>query len=282
MMNNSQSVLSPAMTRMLKILSCLPVLMLGQFSAAAENLILVNDEIYRESDVENNPSIINRAMPSPSLVVTKSSRDTFFDIFSNIERFKSDQALWKNTQNGRRTLTDMKYVICPIWLADEANVPANVTSMNSVMQQNKEFYGRMSWNQHEVTWDFLDDVKLVNHSSINDPTLDQVADACKDYMTNVRGKKYPDTHTGLIVAYKPTKSGELSGRGGVGVINYNFTWMSLEFGYKVTRHELGHNYGHPHHFAYSYGWRFSRGFSTDVIDGYDMMSGGKYFNLLVI
>ena len=258
----------------IKTLSCL--LVLSQYFTGAEKFLVVNDEIYLESYVENNPSLVDRATPSTSLVVTKSSRDTFFDIFTKFETYKADQALWTNEQNGRRTLAKMKYVICPIWLSDETNEPANVASMITVMQKNKEFYNRMSWNQHEVTWEFIDDLKLVNYSSSNDPTRGKVADACIDYMTNVRGKTYPDTHTGLIVAYNPTKSGDLSWYGGVAVLNYNITWMSLGFNFEVTRHELGHNYGHPHHSAYSYGWRFLRGFSSDTFDGYDMMSGGKY------
>ena len=45
--------------------------------------------------------------------------------------------------------------------------------------------------------------------------------------------------------------------------------------YILARHEIGHNYGHPHHAQYSYNWRTARGLKTgNGKDGWDMMSGG--------
>ena len=96
------------------------------------------------------------------------------------------------------------------------------------------------------------------------------------------GYVYPTTHTGLIVAYNPTKTGDFSFRGGVAIINGNTIWNSIPFDYSVHRHEVGHNYGHPHHYAYSYAWRNKRDFNTAVNDGYDMMSGGKETHVDVI
>lgn len=55
-------------------------------------------------------------------------------------------------------------------------------------------------------------------------------------------------------------------------------WMSYELTQDVTRHEMGHNYGHPHHLANNYSWRFSRGGNEESgHDGWDMMSGGNHF-----
>jgi hypothetical protein len=276
LLQEAQNMKVAAIGLLIKYISCLIVF--SDLLAVAEQFLVVSDEIYLESYVDDHPLIVDRATSSKSAVITKSSRDTFFDVFSKFETYKTDRALWTSTQRGRRTLTNMKYTICPIWLADETNVPANIANMNAVMQKNKEFYQRMSWNQHEVTWDFLDDLKVVNFTTTSNPTRGNVADACSEYMRTVYGRTYPDTHTGLIVAYNPIKSGDLSWRGGVAVINYNITWMSLGFDFGVTRHELGHNYGHPHHSAYSYDWRFSRGFSSNVLDGFDMMSGGTYID----
>jgi hypothetical protein len=242
--------------------------------AVSNNIVFVDDVGYLESYVYNQ-SIMERATTTETKVFVKTGRDMFYEIFSKFESYKTDRALWTTTQQGRRTLTKMKYLICPVWFADEVEKPADITLMGSIMQRNKEFYERMSWNQHEVTWEFVPDLKFVNLTTTNNPTRDQGSKECLQYI-NTLGKQYPTTQTGLIVAYNPIQAGDYSFRGGVAVINYNITWMSIPFDFSVTRHELGHNYGHPHHSAYSYDWRLTRGMSTNVQDGYDMMSGGKH------
>ena len=52
--------------------------------------------------------------------------------------------------------------------------------------------------------------------------------------------------------------------------------MSIPGGFSVGRHEIGHNYGHPHHLSNSYVWRVDRSKKeTAGYDGFDMMSGGN-------
>lgn len=242
--------------------------------ANSDNLVYINDEVYLESYIEEHPTVVDRSTATTTKVLTKSYQERFFDIYSNYETFKKETAIWTRSQQGRRTLTQMKYVICPVWFADEVNIPANVTKMATVMQLTKEFYNRMSWNQHEITWEFLADLKLVNLTASQNATRNQGSDACLQHMASL-GYVYPDTYTGLIVAYNPTANGDFSFRGGVGIINGKIIWNSLAFDYSVNRHEIGHNYGHPHHYAYSYDWRYKRDFTTAVNDGYDMMSGGN-------
>ena len=253
-------------------LACLP---LGTF-AETDNLVYINDELYHESFFTDYPPIVDRSTATTTKVLAKTNHERFFDILSNYENFKLDKALWNTSQLGRRTFSKMKYVVCPVWLTDESNIPANVTRMNTVMQLTKEFYDRMSWNQHEITWEFLPDLKLTNLFTTQDVTRTQTSDQCSQYLASI-GYTYPESYTGLVVAYNPIKSGELAWKGGVAIVNGNIVWNALPFNYAVHRHEVGHNYGHPHHSAYSYGWRNNilRDFTNTVPDGYDMMSGGK-------
>jgi hypothetical protein len=55
-------------------------------------------------------------------------------------------------------------------------------------------------------------------------------------------------------------------------------WQSFNAGFGVTRHEVGHMYGHPHHIANFYKWRFDVD-SEGVYDGWDMMSGGNGYEI---
>lgn len=244
---------------------------------SSENFVQINDEIYHESYIIEHPTVVDRSTATSTRVLPNSYHERFFDIFSNYETFKKELAVWTRSQQGRRTLTKMKYVICPVWFADEANNPANVSKINTVMQRTKEFYDRMSWNQHEISWEFLADLKLVNFTTIQNATRNQGADACLQYIAT-KGYVYPDTYTGLIVAYNPTPFGDFNFRGGYARINGNIIWNSMDFDYSVNRHEIGHNYGHPHHYSYSYDGRITRGFVTAVNDGFDMMSGGTHIH----
>jgi hypothetical protein len=240
---------------------------------ANDNYVFINDEVYLESYIKEFPTIVDRTTATETKVVVKSTRERFFDIFRTYETYKDKDFLWKLSPQGRQTLSKMRYVICPVWFADENNVPANVTKINDIMERTKVYYERMSWYKNVITWEFLPDLKLVNISASQNATRGQVSTACTEYMTSI-GYIYPITHTGLIVAYNPTIGGDFSFKGGVATINGNTVWNSLNFDIAVNRHELGHNYGHPHHFAYSYDWRFKRGTESPLPDGFDMMSDG--------
>ena len=58
----------------------------------------------------------------------------------------------------------------------------------------------------------------------------------------------------------------------------NMLWMTIPTYFDVTRHELGHNYGHSHHQSNTYEWRFKRGTEEVAYDEFDMMSGGNGYN----
>jgi hypothetical protein len=247
----------------------------------SESYIVVNDEVYLQSAVPDVPNW-GRSSLSETKVLTSSYRDTFFEIFSRSESFKNEPAVWASTEGDRRTLSNMKYLILPIWFNDEPMTPADTTKIAQVMEQTKLYYRDMSWNRHDITWQFLEQVQLVNISRAN-PTLNAVSEAAQKHILAL-GMKFPDTHTGIIISYNVAATGDMNFAGGWGVINGNVTWMSMPPSFSVTRHEIGHNYGHPHHGSNTYNWRIGRGFSTtyNTLDGFDMMSGGTLSLTFVI
>jgi hypothetical protein len=234
--------------------------------------VVVKDEVYLESNISDIPNW-DRSTATETKVLTSSGRDTFFDIFSNFELTKNDNAVWATTHDGRRTLSKMKYLILPVWFNDEAQTPANISRISAVMEKSKIYYNEMSWNRHEISWEFLDQIQLVNISRLS-PTLNDVSIAAQQHIAAL-GKQYPVTHTGIIISYNVAIKGDMNFSGGWGVINGNVTWISMPPSYGVMRHEIGHNYGHPHHGANTYDWRIERGSSTKTYDGWDMMSNGK-------
>jgi hypothetical protein len=241
----------------------------------SESYVVVNDEVYLQSAVPDVPNW-GRSTLTETKVLTASSRDTFFEIFSRCESFKSERSVWASSESGRRTLSNMKYLILPIWFNDEPTTPADTAKIAAVLEQTKAYYRDMSWSRHDITWQFLEQVQLINISRAN-PTLSAVSDAAQKHILTL-GMKFPDTHTGIIITYNVAVAGDMNFAGGWGVINGNVTWMSMPPSFSVTRHEIGHNYGHPHHGSNTYNWRIGRGFSTTVntLDGFDMMSGGTF------
>lgn len=77
---------------------------------------------------------------------------------------------------------------------------------------------------------------------------------------------------GIMLVYHTSQSGPFSGGGGWAGVNGFFVWMSFETDFAVTRHEVGHNFGHPHHMSNSYGYRNSRpDLPSPPYDGFDMV-----------
>jgi len=82
------------------------------------------------------------------------------------------------------------------------------------------------------------------------------------------------------LVYNVADAGVFSGGGGWANVNGNFMWNSYEMYITVVRHEIGHNFGHPHHLSNSYTYRNTRpdmkeGDGFAKYDGFDMMSGGN-------
>jgi hypothetical protein len=57
----------------------------------------------------------------------------------------------------------------------------------------------------------------------------------------------------------------------------NLMQVSYPMDVAVTRHEMGHSYGHEHHLTNRYNWRFDRGSDEFAYDGWDIMSGGNEY-----
>jgi len=78
------------------------------------------------------------------------------------------------------------------------------------------------------------------------PNFGDTADAAKAIIDSL-GYVEDEDYNGINLVYFTAQAGSFSGGGGWANVNGRFMWMSYSLGLAVTRHEIGHNFGHPHH-----------------------------------
>ena len=167
-------------------------------------------------------------------------------------------------------------MVMPIWWNDESQSDQmNLVDSQSVFSDNNQYYKDMSWNKMDVTYEFLSQ-SVLNVSKAS-PSFSDTDTAARDALTSL-GKVQGVDYDGICLIYNVADSGPFSGYGGWASVNGDFMWNSYQLGINVLRHEIGHNFGHPHHRSNSYTYRETRPSMTEGVapyDGWDMMSGGN-------
>jgi len=150
--------------------------------------------------------------------------------------------------NGKPTLKTFKYLVLPIWWSDEdssdSSLTMSPTHIQDIYNQNKQYYDDMSWGKMDVTFQVLPQTVFTISSA--SPTFDATYDAAKAIVDSL-GYVEDEDFNGINLVYFTAKTGVFSGAGGWAEVNGRFMWMSYELALDVTRHEIGHNFGHPHH-----------------------------------
>ena len=223
-----------------------------------------------------------------------------FSRFSPLPRENRDEKVWEviNTMDsykkpplygtmadGRPTLSKFKYVVLPVWWSDmniqDSNFKMDLNQISTILQQNTDYYMDMSFNKMVITYDIKPQQVLTGVSSTNADfgnTEDEALNIVQNTYNYVKGIDYD----GIMLIYFPAQSGTPFQSGGWGTVNSDITitWMSYDLDFSVTRHEVGHNIGHPHHERNSYKYRFTRPQLTEgEYDMFDMMSGGNGYEI---
>lgn len=245
----------------------------------------VNDEEYPESNGKwfnefnaQSKSGNYRKLSSSSYSKKSAARDLFWDIFENRD-FSKDAPLF-TTDGTTLTLSRFKYLVLPIWWSDEPeNCPAtnqDPSSIAPIMNKNIEYYHQMSWNKFDLSYEILPQQKFTVSSE--NPGFGETEDAAFDLLETLGYEQGDGSFDGVILTYSLAQNGPFSGGGGWGNVNGPFTWMSYSIDFSVTRHEIGHNFGHPHHRS-MLGYRKDTSCECDYYDGFDMMSGGNGYDI---
>jgi len=240
--------------------------------------------IIAEANVENYREINKEtAMYEDGPVMTE-NRYKFWENYMKVDDWK-DSDIFKPGPEGRPVLADFKYIILPIWWSDEdENDPEKIMDLSSiedVMYTNYDYYEEMSFDSIQVTFQILNQTKF--SISSENPDFGDTGAAAKAYLDTT-----DNTYDGIILVSHLAQDGPCQGEGGWGNVNANevpFTWMSYRLDFRVTRHQIGRNFGHPRHISMR-GYRECKGEcyreckgDCGLYDGFDMMSGGNDYDI---
>lgn len=242
----------------------------GNYKVVDDMVLIAN------KDNDEDRTLFNQAR---NLAFQPSVDDRQADVWNKIktmEDYKGGRIFTDNNGDGP-TLSNFHYILQPIWWSDQnsadPSLKMDMSNTESVMERNLNYYRDMSWNKMDVTYNILAQQQL-SVSSVNPSWSD--TEAAARALIESQGYIEGVDFDGIILIYYVAQNGPFSGHGGWGNVNGPFTWMSFDTDFAVTRHEIGHNFGHPHHMSNSFGYRDSR---PDVppppYDGFDMMSGGN-------
>jgi len=215
-------------------------------------------------------------------------RKEFFTLYATKDDSKVKQ-IWSQDGGSRPTFTSFHHLVLPVWFGDEdPNDPESqmvASRIKLVLDQNKEYYRKMSFDSVDLTYEILEQKQFPSLNS-RTATLDDSKEKMREHTRSLGYEKGDGSYDGLMLLYNIAKGkGDHSFSGGLANVNADdpFLWMSyalydwetganIDFG--VTRHEFGHNVGHPHHRA----MRYER-LGVTMYDGFDMMSGGNFYDI---
>lgn len=199
-------------------------------------LLLKGDEVY-ESDILEPKSLLSRSVETPTKIMQKPGRESFFEIFATIEDFKDESSVWTGSDSSsRKTLSEMHYLVLPMWWQDESpKAPANLDSVRAVLDATVQYYSDMSFGKHSITYEIL--TQTILGVSKSGSSLNDSAAAARDHIAELGRIEFVD-YTGVILLYNHEVASEPYGFGGWGSVNGNFVWMSLSGKFDVLRHEV--------------------------------------------
>jgi len=208
--------------------------------------------------------------------VMTENRHKFWENYLKVDDWKNSD-IFTTGPEGRPVLANFKYIILPIWWSDEdENNPEKIMDLSTIediMDKNYDYYEEMSFDSIQVTYQILDQTKF--SISSENPDFGDTEAAARAFLDTT-----DYSYDGIILVYHTAQDGPFQGGGGWGNVNayeVPFTWMSYRLDFSVTRHEIGHNFGHPHHISMR-GYRECRG-ECGLYDGFDMMSGGNGYDI---
>jgi len=202
-------------------------------------------------------------------------RNEFWRIFKDMDNQKEGN-VWKSVDS-RPTLTNFHYVVIPMnWndLHSDPDKPQPTTDkIKEIMDYQVTYYNEMSFGKFTMSYEIYPVTRLSQRSKNPDPNFVSVEIELYEILADDRRNLGSD-FDGVIGIYHKTPGGSFANGGGVANVNSNAPMTFIHsWTTGVTRHEIGHNFGHPHHYTNGYLYRIED--EDPGWDGFDMMSGGN-------
>lgn len=148
--------------------------------------------------------------------------------------------------------------------------------IESTVKSTAENYSSQSWGKLEMTYEILPQQEFTLNWS---EKIGQANGAAQQMLRNQGYYKDYDYDGILFIYNKLGGDGDFCCNGGKAYIAGKFATVAYvpSYIYRVTRHEIGHNFGHYHHVMNHYDYRDTRPYPSFRTDGFDFMSGGNVY-----
>jgi hypothetical protein len=188
-----------------------------------EDMLIGSDYIIRKSQTQHHGV---RTLPAHasrrnllSVGGLLTGRANFWDnAWPAFDSMKTKSNLWTPDYSGRPVLDGNHIVVLPVWWDGEAQTSFDISTINSMMQQTKNYYLDISWMKHNITWDILNGTVLTGVTRDN-AGLDNAKLAAKDYVNQTLKLVEFVDYTSLTIVYNKPNNGSLNMDGGWGSIN---------------------------------------------------------------
>lgn len=189
------------------------------------NILIEGDMVVRKSSTPHRlltgtniaSSILSRIDENTS-PLSNGRRDFWETTWSNFNAAKNVDGLWDVSTSGRPTLDKSHLIVLPIWWDGAIQGPTfNRTECNQILEKNRNYYLEMSWNKHDITWEFWDRIVLTGVTSSmadfnNTKNVTRTYVASKNYVEFVN-------YTGIVFLHDLTSQSPFNFSGGWGTVN---------------------------------------------------------------
>jgi hypothetical protein len=218
-----------------------------------------------------------------SLVRNPNDRQTdAWKMIDNFEAYKTDRIFGSGVpSDSRKTFSSYHYIVLPIYWKGKTLEHLEMSSIERVLEKTVENYSSQSFGKFNLTYELLPQTEF----TLSWPSYGQARSAATALIKDLKSYEISVDYDGILFIYPP------QGEGGnfccdVGAADVGGTFATvgfspdLQYMYQITRHELGHNFGHLHHVHNHYDYRNSRPNPSSIKDGFDMVSSTFvfYFN----
>ena len=257
------------------------VLLLNLPQVCSHGERLDNDIVFNRLVSDKKKTETKRAAhQSRSLIRNPEDRQAdAWNLINTFESYKKDSVYELAGSDGRKIFSSFHYIVLPIYWNGKTWDHMDMENISTMLDMTVQNFASQSFGKLDLTYELLPQTELPV-SSTN--SLTQAMRYSETIIKNMTDYDKGTDYDGIMVVYHPLGgSGDLCCRAGKAFVGGSFmvvSYTDIDTMYRLTRHEVGHNFGHLHHPHNHYNYRDSRPYPANMMDGFDFMSGGNKFD----